>query len=702
MLSSHARRHTVLGLTLCVIALFLAVPAAQAGQIVSDANCQANTLAANDDGSTGLVPIGFNANAFGLEFNQLYVNNNGNVTINGPKGEYTPYDFTIGGEPIIAPFFADVDTTGDGSGEVTYGTTTFDGHDAFCVNWVNVGYFGSHADKLNSFQLLLVDRSDTGAGNFDIYFNYDQIQWETGDASDGVGGLGGTSAAFGLTNADGDPGHSYMGEGSFINGALLDGGPNALTGQSNVGVPGRFIFAIRNTPPTGVHLTGVVQNSALDPIAGAPVQICNHDTNACVTRLTDGSGHYSALNLTNGTYDITGFPGQNADNLPTTVQKVINGNPGDSDTQDITLGDPPPPPPPGTTITSIGTTGNGLPVVFWDDPLTLTTTGCAGATSATFTIEVDGQIVKSGNLTEGPAGTYTASTTSVFPHHGAGVVHIVLNCDGTPPETTDFGVYIDPSGLVKDTSGQPVQGATVTLFRSSSASGPFSPVPSGSTVMSPGNRANPWTTPSDGSFHWDVVAGYYKVRAQKDGCTGSPDRSVAYAETAVLTIPPPVTDLVLTLDCTAQSTPTPPAPVVSPPAASPSSSTPSGGSSSPPPPPVKPAAVAVAKIASLKVIKGKSAVVTVNCLAGAKTACRGKASLKVLAKVKKKTKSVGAGSRSFKGLKPGKSLRLTIRLSKAARKLGRTKGAKLKATTSIQDGAGNKQTLTRTINVKLR
>jgi hypothetical protein len=59
--------------------------------------------------------------------------------------------------------------------------------------------------------------------------------------------------------------------------------------------------------------------------------------------------------------------------------------------------------------------------------------------------------------------------------------------------------------------------------------------------MSPGNRSNPDTTDSDGSFGWDVVAGYYKVRASASGCNT--------AETAVLTIPPPVTDLELDLSC---------------------------------------------------------------------------------------------------------------------------------------------------------
>jgi hypothetical protein len=407
---------------------------------------------------------------------------------------------------------------------------------------------------------------------------------------------------------------------------------------------------------------------------------------------------YSALNLANGTYDITGFPGPNDENLPTTVQKVINGNPGDSDTQDLTLGDPPGAPPAGTTITSIGVTSNGAPVVYWDDPLTLTTQGCAGATTATYKITIDGQVVKSGNLNEGPAGTYTANITPIYPNHGAGTVEMSFDCNGTP-NTVSFGIYIDPSGEVKDTAGNPIEGATVTLFYASDPAGPFIPVPDGSAVMSPSNRQNPWSTGSDGGFHWDVVAGYYKVRAQKDGCTGSPDRSVGYTETGALAIPPEVTGLVLTLDCTPPSGPTPPAPVVTPPASTTTTTTSTTTTGTPP---AKPAAVAIGKVASVKVLKGKSAVVTVNCLSTAKTACSGKVALKVQAKAGKKTKSVAAGGKSFKGLKPGKSLKLTIALSKPARKLGHTKGAKLQAKTSIQDGGGNKQTLTKTIGVKLR
>ena len=37
-----------------------------------------SAIAANDDGSTGLVPLGFSADFAGTVYTQVYVNNNGN------------------------------------------------------------------------------------------------------------------------------------------------------------------------------------------------------------------------------------------------------------------------------------------------------------------------------------------------------------------------------------------------------------------------------------------------------------------------------------------------------------------------------------------------------------------------------------------------------------------------------------------------
>ncbi|MEM7569182.1 MAG: nidogen-like domain-containing protein [Pseudomonadota bacterium] len=229
-----------------IVSLCLAssISAAQADPIRM--GFDANTLFANDDGSTGEIALGFDVNFFGLMTDSLWVNNNGNVTFDGPLDTFTPFNLTSTGQQIIAPFFADVDTTGDGSSPVTYGTGMVDGRNAFAANFVDVGYFSSSDDLLNAFQVVIIDRSDLGVGDFDFEFNYEQILWETGDASDGVGGLGGFSARAGYSNGSGDPGTSFEITGSAINGAFLDGGPNALIDSTNIDEPGRFLFEVRN------------------------------------------------------------------------------------------------------------------------------------------------------------------------------------------------------------------------------------------------------------------------------------------------------------------------------------------------------------------------------------------------------------------------------------------------------------------------
>jgi Nidogen-like len=113
---------------------------------------------------------------------------------------------------------------------------------------VGVGYYDAHADKVNSFQLLLTDRSEVAPGDVDITFNYGSINWETGDASDGSGGIGGISARAGYSAGTGIPGTWFELRGSGVSGALMDGGPDALrsSSASAEGQAGRHVFAIRN------------------------------------------------------------------------------------------------------------------------------------------------------------------------------------------------------------------------------------------------------------------------------------------------------------------------------------------------------------------------------------------------------------------------------------------------------------------------
>jgi hypothetical protein len=220
---------------------FAATNYAHAGAIHDSAQFTTN-FPGNDDGYVGPVAMGMNINFFGQNFNKLYVNNNGNVTFNSGDGVFTPSAITGTSQPRLAPFFADVDTR---SGNTTkYGTGVIGGHNVFGVNWIDVGYFSQHTNELNSFQLIVTDRSDIGAGDFDFEFNYDKIQWETGDANSGSDGLGGTSAVAAWSNGAGT---FYQFPGSLVNGALLNGGANELKGGShNSTIPGQYIFNVRS------------------------------------------------------------------------------------------------------------------------------------------------------------------------------------------------------------------------------------------------------------------------------------------------------------------------------------------------------------------------------------------------------------------------------------------------------------------------
>lgn len=150
---------------------------------------------------------------------------------------------------MIAPFWADVDTRG-----VTGGPPFSDNvyvaspnPNTTVVTWDQVGYYSGHTDKINDFQLVLRNRADTGAGNFDVDFRYNILQWTTGDASGGVAGLGGTPAQAGFDAGDGI--NHFTLPGSRTNNVLQ------LVNTSNVSTatPGLWTFAFRNggTPPNG-------------------------------------------------------------------------------------------------------------------------------------------------------------------------------------------------------------------------------------------------------------------------------------------------------------------------------------------------------------------------------------------------------------------------------------------------------------------
>jgi hypothetical protein len=554
--SGHARPYLGKWMFMLILAACIALLSASSSLGASfQPGFNSETLEADDDGSTGVVGLPFSIDFFGSTYNSLYVNNNGNVTFQAPLSEFTPEGLTTFGSPIIAPFWADVDTEVEGSALVTYGAGTVGGRPAFGVNWPGVDCYVTPGGGLDTFQLVLIDRSDIAPGDFDIEFNYSGINWDSGEASGGGPNCrGGTAAAVGYTNGSSN---AFELAGSFTNDAFIDGGSHALvSGSQNSAVPGRYIFPVR-AGGEGGSVTGTVDDNAspAQPVAGALVSACVTGTGSthCYLGNTGSDGSYAILGVPAGSYVASvSPPAGSAFNQATSPKFTVTGT--EPATENFTLTGPTPPPD-GTVVTGYGETtigGNKVPVINWSVQSPISTKACKGGTvTATITAENSNtgttETSAPATLTENPAGsgTFTGSLPAVYPLHGQGSVTITAaNCPNpAQDESISFTIYIDPSGTVVDANNgnAPVAGATVTLLSSDSLTGTFTAVPSGSAVMSPANRTNPDTSHENGAFGWDTVPGYYEVEATKAGCGTS--------TTPAFQVPPPVTNLQLVLHC---------------------------------------------------------------------------------------------------------------------------------------------------------
>lgn len=233
------------------IALLLSVFLSQANaiELIGDLGGSSGfgtvAMSRNDDGSSGIIsltssfPTGINF--FGTTYNSLYINNNGNLTFRAAVSQYTPNPFPISARPMIAAYWGDVDTRGTvsateptGSNNVYY---SFALPGKIVVTWFNVGYYSAAVNKLNSFQIIITDRPDTGVGNADVEFRYNRLEWTTGGASGGSNGLGGTPAQIGFDAGDLN---NFFAHPDSRTAKILD----AIT-TTNVGIPGVWRFELR-------------------------------------------------------------------------------------------------------------------------------------------------------------------------------------------------------------------------------------------------------------------------------------------------------------------------------------------------------------------------------------------------------------------------------------------------------------------------
>ena len=153
----------------------------------------------NDDGSSDPIALPFSFNLYGINYTSLYINNNGNISFVSPYPSFSSSPFPSSSYNMIAPFWADVDTRDSAGGIVYYKVTPT----SLIVKWEGVGYYPMHSDLKNTFQLIITDGTDPILPTGDnVSFCYGDMQWTTGEASDGIGGFGGVAATVGVNQGD--------------------------------------------------------------------------------------------------------------------------------------------------------------------------------------------------------------------------------------------------------------------------------------------------------------------------------------------------------------------------------------------------------------------------------------------------------------------------------------------------------------------
>ncbi len=227
-----------------------------------------NVLTPNDDGSSAPIPLApYNLAGlcfFGRTHTQVYINNNGNVTFDGATPTYTPAAFPASANPMMAPWWADVDTRGAGPSIPNENRVYWDIRAGrLVVTWYRVGYYNAHVDLRNTFQLVI--RQVAGTMDYDVEYRYNQLTWTTGDASGGMGGLGGVPAQAGFD------------AGNMLNFSTLPGSRTAsilnLLTTSNVTPAQAGVWTYR--------FRGCALQCATNADCGGPTPICDATARTC-------------------------------------------------------------------------------------------------------------------------------------------------------------------------------------------------------------------------------------------------------------------------------------------------------------------------------------------------------------------------------------------------------------------------------------
>lgn len=268
-------------------------------------------LTRTNNATSQMYDFGFNFVFYGRTYTHFWVNTNGVVSLDGPSYYFNSSGLSSASQALIAPFWADVDTSALASGDIRMSRgTAASGNLYVQIDWVSVGYYRQHNDKTNSFTLYI----EHDQGGDIVAFIYRDMGWTTGDANLGVNGFGGAGA---------DIGFSGTSASDFFRIAR----PASAAGLSQLQSQYVFRFDPRTGRPAGIEPGWEGARVWVEPAATSD-GVWNPLTEPM--QVTGPDGAYSFDNLYPGTYyiyqevpsDVTDW----TQSYPTDILQSVPGN----------------------------------------------------------------------------------------------------------------------------------------------------------------------------------------------------------------------------------------------------------------------------------------------------------------------------------------------------------------------------------------
>ncbi len=452
-------------------------------------------LSSSDDSVVDNINIGFFFNFYGTDYSQLAIANNGLLFSAGTTWQYLndPITQSPGVHGFIAPYWDDIVTWGS-AGAIYYQTLGTAPNRKFVVEWYDNQHYSRSSSGV-TFEAILYE------GSNNIKFQYKDVDFGTVSGSTGWDlppYNNGGSATVGIEGPTGDVGLQYS-----FNEQVIDPGLAILFKFPQFA--GTNLYLSKQAPASKDRGSTMTYNLYYHNFGDTAAQnVVLEDTLPAEVEFVSASD----ASISTSTLEVR------YDDNEAHAQTTVTGS---------TL-----PPDVGVEPNNGGTT----PSVYWGTPITFSYHSCDTATGVDIRIHInDGGSDITGSMSGGPPDwTYT---TTFYPRHGqATITYTVYGC---AQQTVSFDIYIDPAGYIYDVdTGERISGASVWL-QHPDGSGGWENVPTGQSpaIMQP--DVNPLITGADGQYQWDVLEGSYRVHVEASGYYP--------ADSIVVSIPPPVTDL---------------------------------------------------------------------------------------------------------------------------------------------------------------